>query len=327
MSPYKKEIFIMNNIFSILSTTQVPPTTSTTPKPCLDERAALKAALDTYIAFREVFLKLKTDNNLTIASLASAEKLVKNIQGAVSSIVKEIDKSKQQIAFYQNIKPSKLNNRWVIKSYQKEIKYLQNYINRNLNIQGIHERTVEITNNNITKAEALIKENKTEIAKQSEQEQKLRIEITDASSAISECLNSALHTRLNLNTSCTELKQNIKIVNQKSISLNNKLINLNNGISSLEVLNANKDLLDENIKTAKEFIISLDELNPNPNPSDSSFFDVYKKAQEDLASYQEKRKMLKSKIKNSEEKIKTIPDKQNALQDKISNLFKKFKNC
>ena len=93
------------------------------------------------------------------------------------------------------------------------------------------------------------------------------------------------------------------------------------------MLNANKDLLDENIKTAKEFIISLDELNPNPNPSDSSFFDVYKKAQEDLASYQEKRKMLKSKIKNSQEKIKTIPDKQNALQDKISNTIQRYVNC
>jgi len=314
----------MKNIFSILSTTQLP---STTPNPCLDERSALKAALDTYITFRNVFIKLQSDNKLNIAYLTSAEKLVKTIQVKVESIVEEIAKSKQQITYYQNIKPNKLNNRWVRKSYDKEIKYLQNDIKRNLNIQGLHEKTVGNLNNNITKAEALIETNKKEIAKQSEQEPNLLIEITDANSAIEKCLSSAIYTRLNLNPSCTELKQNIKVVNQKSISLNNKLINLNSGTSSLEVLNANKDLLDENIKTAKEFIISLDELNPNPNPSDSSFFDVYKKAQEDLAFYQEKRKILKTKIKTSEEKIKTISDKQNALDDKTSNTIQKFVNC
>jgi chromosome segregation ATPase len=314
----KKEILIMRKIFKALENT---------PKPCLDEKAALKVALDTYIAFRKVLLKLQSDNALNIASLASAKKLVKNIEATVASIVREIAKSLEQIAYYQNIKPNKLNNKWVIKSYEKLINYLQNYITKNLNIQEIHERTIEIVNNNITKAEAVIEKNKTEIAKQSKQELNLQTEITNASSAIEKCLSSPLYTRLNLNHSCTELKQNIKIVNQKSISLDNKLINLNSGTSSLEVLNANKDFLDENIKTAKEFIILLDELNPNPNPSDSSFFDVYEKAQEDLASYKEKRKILKTKIKISEEKIKTIPDKQNTLEDKTSNKIQKFVDC
>jgi hypothetical protein len=147
------------------------------------------------------------------------------------------------------------------------------------------------------------------------------------------CVRSNMPLRFNLKPSCKEIKQNIKIVNQKLISLDNKLINLNHGILSLNVLNINKNLFDENIKIIKELIVELDKLksinskklnNITPN---SSFDVIYKKAQNDLSSYQEERKTFTSKIKTLEEKTKNIPEKKKRLKAQISNLFKEFKIC
>jgi hypothetical protein len=192
-------------------------------------------------------------------------------------------------------------------------------------MEEISDFSIKQFETSIPDLEAEIAKNKIEIDKQSAQDAILSEKVNNANQAVFDCLNSPLYIRLNLKTLCKEIKQKIKIVNQKITSVKLKSLDLKYGFNSLAVLNVNKDFFNKNIKNIKELIIKLDEINPNP--SDSSFLNVYKKAQEDLASYKEKRKMLKSKIKISEEKIKTIPDKKNNSKAKISNLFKKFKNC
>ena len=131
----------------------------------------------------------------------------------------------------------------------------------------------------------------------------------------------------NLISSCKEIKQKIKTLNQKFISLKYKLLDLNDGINSLGILNIDKNLYDEKIKISKELIVKLDKPNPEIIANDSSFDANYKKAQDNLTSYQMESNILRSKIKISKEKVKTIPDKKNRLKTKISNLFKQFRKC
>jgi len=184
------------------------------------------------------------------------------------------------------------------------------------------------------------KEKEIEQAPYKAAEQSLLNDKNDAYKAYNSCVKGNLPLRFNLKPSCKEIKQNIKTVNQELISLDNKLMNLNHGISSLNVLKINKNLSNEKIKITKELIVKLDKLNPiifnseklkykklNEITSDSSFYDIYKKAQEDLSSYQEERETFTSKIKTLEEKTKNIPDKKKRLKAKISNLFKEFKIC
>jgi hypothetical protein len=132
---------------------------------------------------------------------------------------------------------------------------------------------------------------------------------------------------LSLKSSCKEIKQKIKTFNQKFIYLKYKLLDLNDGINSLVILNIDKNLYDKKIKISKELILKLDELKPPIITTDSYFDDIYKKAQDNLASYKIERKTLVKKIKISKGKVKKIPDKKNSLKTKISNLFKQFKKC
>ena len=295
----------------------------TTQKPCSTETADFEAAKEAWSDEFIVFLSLEVNNQNLIADFEYIKNLIPKIKNANENIAKtvkeafvEIGKLKKEIPTANNYQKVLLAVK-ITELQDKIIKYnkIRDCIQRQIPSSVISDYEIEIANNekNIQNQFAQVKIAETAM--------------NDASSALSECLSSPLHIRLNLNPPCKELKQNIKIVNQKSISLNNKLINLNSGVSSLEILNINKDFFDKNIKNTKEFITLLDKLNPNPNPSNSSFLNIYKKAQEDLASHQEKRKMLRKKIKTSEEKIKTIPDKKNALEDKIYNKIQKFVNC
>jgi hypothetical protein len=106
----------------------------------------------------------------------------------------------------------------------------------------------------------------------------------------------------------------------------------------LPILNINKKFSDVKIKITKEFLVKLDKLNPiifsseklkskklNNITSDSSFYDIYKKAKDDLDSYQTEGKALEAKIKNLKEK--TIKDKKIRLEAKFSKLIKKLKTC
>ena len=58
---------------------------------------------------------------------------------------------------------------------------------------------------------------------------------------------------------------------------------------------------------------------------DSSIYDIYKKAKDDLASYQTEGKALEAKIKKLKEK--PIKDKKIRLETKFSKLIKKLKTC
>jgi hypothetical protein len=164
-------------------------------------------------------------------------------------------------------------------------------------------------------------------------------EYNDANNAWKKCAGiPSLNFNLKSNLSCKQIKQKIKTVNQKIISLNRKSLGLKYGINSLPILNINKKFSDENIKRTKELIVKLDKLNPiifsseklkskklNNITSDSSFYDIYKKAKDDLDSYKTEGKALEAKIKNLKEK--TIKDKKIRLEAKFSKLIKKLKTC
>ena len=148
----------------------------------------------------------------------------------------------------------------------------------------------------------------------------------------------SLNFNLKSSLSCKQIKQKIKTVNQKIISLNRKSLGLKYGINSLPILNINKKFSDENIKRTKELLVKLDKLKPisseklkskklNNITPNSSFDVIYKKAKDDLASYQTEGKILEAKLKILNLKEKTIPEKKIRLKNKISNLFKQLKTC
>jgi hypothetical protein len=132
---------------------------------------------------------------------------------------------------------------------------------------------------------------------------------------------------LKSNPSCKEIKQKIKIVNRKIISINRKSLDLKYGANSLPILNINKKFSDVKIKIKKELIVKLDKLNPIIFMSDSSFYAIYKKAKDDLASYQTEGKTFEAKFKSLKVKEKNIKDKKISLKDKFSKLIKKLKTC
>jgi hypothetical protein len=132
---------------------------------------------------------------------------------------------------------------------------------------------------------------------------------------------------LKSNPSCKEIKQKIKIVNQKRISIDRQSLDLKYGFDSLPILNINKKLSGEKIKISKELIVKLDKLNPIIFMSDSSFYAIYKKAKDDLASYQTEGKTFEAKFKSLKVKEKNIKDKKISLKDKFSKLIKKLKTC
>jgi Tfp pilus assembly protein PilO len=132
---------------------------------------------------------------------------------------------------------------------------------------------------------------------------------------------------LKSNPSCKEIKQKIKIVNQKIISIDRQSLDLKYGFDSLPILNINKKLSGEKIKISKELIVKLDKLNPIIFMSDSSFYAIYKKAKDDLASYQTEGKTFEAKFKSLKLKEKNIKDKKISLKDKFSKLIKKLKTC
>jgi len=132
---------------------------------------------------------------------------------------------------------------------------------------------------------------------------------------------------LKSNPSCKEIKQKIKIVNQKRISIDRKSLDLNYGVNSLDILNINKKLSDKIIEISQELILKLDKIKPPIINIDPLFSDIYKKAKDDLSSYQTEGKILEAKLKKLKIKEKTIPVKKNNLKTKFHKLIKQLKNC
>ena len=198
------------------------------------------------------------------------------------------------------------------------------------------QKDLKSANDVIEEANVLIPELEKDQKDEDKKLKKLQKELENAQAAYKACRASKDFSQsfnLKLNPSCKEIKQKIKIVNQKRISIKHKSLDLRQGIDSLPILNINKKLSDKKIKNTKELIVKLDKLNPiifiskklNNITPDFSIYAIYKKVKDDLASYQAEGKALEAKIKNLKEK--PIKDKKIRLETKFSKLIKKFKNC
>jgi chromosome segregation ATPase len=298
-----------------------------TPKPCLKEEAAWEAAWDAWYKVEKILVKL----NYNI--MFSEARWLKEIPDELNKVYAE------QAHWDQNLKKTNeeiLANKQAINNIDKdrlvETPNYYNYLYREKqSLESTLAAIVKLSKTFDKQITSLKQESKNEIRNiiRSKAEQKIQQEAIKpllyrrnyCFSLFNTCLinrNDPAPLMLNLNSSFKEIKQKIKTINKKLISLDNKLKNLNHGILSLNVLNINKNLSDEKIKFTKELIVKLDNLKP-------SFDVIYKKAQNDLSSYQKERKIFISKIKTAEEKIKTIPDKKKKLKAQISNLINNFK--
>jgi len=154
----------------------------------------------------------------------------------------------------------------------------------------------------------------------------------DAARVYEECRKGCLfpihiNLSLNLKSSCKEIKQKIKTLNQKTTSSNNKILDLKYGLNNLHILNINKKLYNEKIKITTDLLEKLDNLRPYIPETLTLFFTFYNEAKANSASYQMESNTLANKIKISKEKAKTISDKKKRLKLKISSLLKQFKKC
>jgi hypothetical protein len=155
----------------------------------------------------------------------------------------------------------------------------------------------------------------------------LKKETENAQTAYNACLNKPKPFNLKLNLSCKEIKQKIKIVNKKRISINLESLDLKYQVNNLTILNINKNLYDKNVKIKKELIVKLHKLKPPIITSDPYFFAIYKKSKEDLAYLQIESKIIEAKLEILNLKEKTIPEKKIRLKNKFLKLIKKFKKC
>lgn len=195
-----------------------------------------------------------------------------------------------------------------IETYNLQIDKIDNQINAKKNLGVIFEK------NKIDASEDV-------------DTQKIATNLAEA--AYNECVKKTFSQKFNLklNLSCKQIKQKIKIVNQKRISINRKSLDLNYGANSLDILNINKKLSDEIIEISQELMLKLDKIKPPIINIDPSFSDIYKKAKDDLSSYQTEGKILEAKLKKLKIKEKTIPIKKNKLKTKFYKLIKQLKTC
>jgi hypothetical protein len=137
-----------------------------------------------------------------------------------------------------------------------------------------------------------------------------------------------LNKNLNLNNSCKEIKQKIKTINQKRISIDRKSLNLKYGIDSLPILNINKKTNDFILKNAKKSLMLFENYNNTvPEEFKKDFNTGYDKAKKDLFFYKTERSRINSKIKNIEDNLKNIKVNKTNSKNKLSKLIKKLKDC
>ena len=326
----------MRQIFNTLETTVKPD--------CLKEE---KAKNDSREEWWKKFLELapleKFKKN-TEAKIKNYEKLIEQTPDKIKEIEKEqktfeAEKTALEEKYKKNCYfPLNLTLFYCMYNASQlrtlEVKILSNDTKKKELEGGISKMNGEIENDTEN-----LKIIQPEIDKLSREDKSLFLLYTNAEKAWKKCTGVfGLNFNLKLNLSCKQVKQKIKKVNQKIISLNRKSLVLKYGINSLPILKINKKLSDENIKITKELIVKLDKLNPiifiskklkskkfNNITPDSSIYAIYKKAKDDLASYQTEGKALEAKIKNLKEK--TIKDKKIRLEAKFSKLIKKLKTC
>lgn len=141
------------------------------------------------------------------------------------------------------------------------------------------------------------------------------------------CIQS-LRFNKNLNNSCKQIKQKIKKINKKIISLANQSLNIKYGNDNLPIMKINKKLSSSAVNTQKEILNELDKAKPTvPKEYLSLFSTFYKKTKDNLASYEKQKIMLEIKIKKSKQTKENISTELPKLEKALSNIIKKFANC
>lgn len=211
---------------------------------------------------------------------------------------------------------------------------------------------IEICKNNIKANKDKLKENKAEInkivktdipeairkinaaSKQEDIDKKIMNKLediyNDTARFYANCLKAHpnLHLHVELNSSCKEIKQKMKTIEQKIKNTNIKSIDLMYGTGTLDSLELEKSLSDSKVTLIKNLLEELDKMKPSvPQESYSSFLTVYNEAKADLNSYKSERKMFKNKIKNASRKQKNILVNLPKLENSLSKIIKKLVNC
>jgi hypothetical protein len=306
--------------------------------------------------------QLKTLGDATVAYLANVELIFANNQ-KVESNQADINWTTNALSNYETAIKEK-NNEWfdesaklnknlvTLRSFERQVDY--NPLNYNARVSvEIYEDLFKQSQSKIKAIDAYLANldlNKKRLNKNLEEFNKIKKELLgiqtklldirkvlrpalkaaqDAYDSCKKGCEGAFHVNLSLNlkSSCKEIKQKIKTLNQKLTSSKNKNLDLKYGLNNLHILNINKKLYDEKIKITTEFLEKLDKLRPYIPETLTIFFTFYNEAKANSASYQMESNTLANKIKISKEKAKTISEKKKRLKPKISSLLKQFKKC
>jgi DNA repair exonuclease SbcCD ATPase subunit len=309
----------------------------TSPKPCLEEKKWIDEINDNITKSDIEIIGIQSQLDACYADLIFCDIKIDSHHNAIQE---EEDKEKSLLEKISIRKDEVNSNCKYIPS--ASCYYSQQKLNlANLELVSSRER-IQKLKKDLESAKKVLAEAKKLIpaieANKNSENQKLEkwLKYLDkAKAAYKACLNKNFNQSFNSKPLCKQIKQKIKKVNKKIISTKHKSLNIKQGVDSLTILNINKKLSDKKIKSTKELIVKLDKLNPiifiskklnNVTPN-SSFYPIYKKVKDDLASYQTEGKTLEIKLKKLKIKEKTIIEKKNKLKTKFSKLIKKLKTC
>ena len=303
---------------------------------------------------KEENFKLKIANEIKIkADLDFLKENISFYDRRITALENENNKLKKEKELLDNVKIPKLREEHDLAQLEYNnciIKILNPYctwlVYKATNILGqeiilreysdIIPQTITLHTNEITEIRDKIKKDNEEIQKLEieynnamEDRKKASDELEKANKSLQECQqNPYFKLNLNLNSSCEEIKQKIKSINQKRINWSEKSLKLNYGINSLNTLNENKKIYDSLAKNAKKTLKKLENFNnPIPKEYEAEFKDFYNKVKNDLSFNKNKSKLFDSEIKNFKEKSKKTKAKTSNLKNKFLNLIEKLKTC
>jgi len=153
--------------------------------------------------------------------------------------------------------------------------------------------------------------------------------ISDANSALIRCNNSENFNKdLNLKTSCKQIKQKIKTINQKIISLTNQSLDIKYGTDNLPIIKINKKLSSFALNITNKILNELDKAKSTISKEYLSLFSTfYKQTKDNLASYEKQKITLEVKITINKQKKENILTDLPKLKKVLSNTIQKFVNC
>lgn len=153
--------------------------------------------------------------------------------------------------------------------------------------------------------------------------------ITDALDAYISCNNSQKFNKdLNLKTSCKQIKQKIKTINQKIISFTNQSLDIKYGTDNLPIMKINKKLFSFSANTTKKILNELNKAKSTISKKYLSLFSTfYKQTKDNLASYENQKITLEVKITRNKQKKENILTDLPKFEKVLSNTIQKFVNC